>query len=38
MNDCASHDPMTGAVCAKEHGHIGRHGGIDTHGEWKDWI
>ena len=38
MTGCTSRDPMTGAECAKEGGHIGRHGGIDRHGEWKDWF
>ena len=34
---CLSHGP-DGAVCQKIRGHIGDHGGMDTHGAWRHWL
>ena len=36
--DCASHDPISGAVCQKPEGHVGRHGGMDRYGTWRSWM
>lgn len=35
--DCASHDPISGAVCQKPHGHLGGHGGMTKDGTWRNW-
>ena len=35
--DCASHDPISGAVCQKPEGHMGAHGGMTKEGSWRNW-
>lgn len=35
---CTSTDPVSGAVCDKPQGHVGRHGGMTRSGEWKSWL
>jgi hypothetical protein len=35
--DCASHDPISGAVCQKPQGHLGSHGGMTKDGTWRNW-
>ena len=35
--DCASHDPISGAVCQKPEGHMGGHGGMTKDGTWRNW-
>ena len=35
--DCLSSGP-NGARCQKIAGHIGDHGGMDSHGTWRHWF